>query len=148
MSPEERAHACWQPSRVPNALGIQRRDSGPCFPLTSAFGRRDQGIPRTHCHTVDSGFAPCLCRAQRHHSASSLHLRNACAPPLTAFPNPCINIIYGGCLGQNGLCNHLLEMFFQAYKDPHPQLVQHLLAGKHVRWQECYYIVLKTDLVG
>lgn len=33
-------------------------------------------------------------------------------------------------------------------KVPHPHLVQHLLAGKHVRWQECYYIVLKSDLVG
>lgn len=106
----------------------------------------DRGIPSTRCHTVHSGFVPCLCRAQRHHSACTLHLRNACAPPLKAFPNPCINIIYEGCLGQNGLCNHLLEMFFQAYKNPH--LVKHLLAGKHVRWQECYYIVLETDLVG
>lgn len=38
MCPEERAQACWQPSTLPDALGIQRRDSGPCFPLTSAFG--------------------------------------------------------------------------------------------------------------
>lgn len=100
---------------APNAIGIQRRDSGPCFPLTSLLlGAWDQGTPSTHCSTVASGFALCQCRAERHHFACTLHSRNACAPSLTAFPNPCINIIYEGCLGQNGPCNHTFEMFFQA----------------------------------
>lgn len=74
----------------------------------------DQGIPSTHCSTGDSGFAPCLCRAERHHLACTLHLRSVCDPSLTAFPNPSVNIIYEGCLEQNGLCNHIPGMFFQA----------------------------------
>lgn len=50
MCPE--AHACWQTSWVPNALGIQRRDSGPCFPLISAFGCLGPWDPQ---HTLPHG---------------------------------------------------------------------------------------------
>lgn len=79
----------------------------------SAFGCLG---PRDPQHTLQhGGLRFCTVPVQNWEAPLCLHAaRNACDPSLTAFPNACINIIYEGCLGQNGPCNRTFEMFFQA----------------------------------
>lgn len=80
-------------------------------PLLAAW---EQGTASSRCSTVASALHRTSVKPRGATLAARCVSEMPALVPWQFSPTVCINAIYEGCLGQNGLCDRILQMFFQA----------------------------------